>query len=65
MALEERLALMTSEEKKEEEAKVGATGALPKITQAGYTSLDVSLLLFINECNLTESSAHPLFHLRS
>jgi obg-like ATPase 1 len=41
VALEERLALMTSEGKREEEAKVGATGALPKITQAGYTSLDL------------------------
>lgn len=56
---------MTSEERKEEEAKVGATGALPKITQAGYTSLDVSLLPFIIECNLNASLAHPLFHLRS
>jgi obg-like ATPase 1 len=65
VALEERLALMTSEEKKEEEAKVGATGALPKITQAGYTSLDVSLQPFINKCNLNASLAHPLFHLRS
>ena len=65
MALEERLALMTSEEKKEEEAKVGATGALPKITQAGYSSLDVSVLPFVNGFNLNRSLAYPLFHLRS
>jgi obg-like ATPase 1 len=48
VALEERLASMTSEEKKEEETKVGAAGALPKITQAGYTSLDVSIFTFMN-----------------
>ena len=44
VALEERLATLSPEEKKEEETKVGATSALPKITQAGYSSLDVSLL---------------------
>jgi obg-like ATPase 1 len=42
VALEERLALMSPEEKKEEEQKIGTTSALPKITQAGYTSLHVS-----------------------
>jgi obg-like ATPase 1 len=63
VALEERLALMTLEEKKEEEAKVGATGALPKITQAGYTSLDVSLLPFANECNLQHLSSSSVISL--
>ena len=33
--------MASPEEKREEEAKVGATSALPKITQAGYSSLDV------------------------
>jgi len=41
VALEERLATLNPEEKKEEETKAGATSALPKITQAGYSSLDV------------------------
>ena len=41
VALEERLAQLSPEEKKEEEAKIGAVSALPKITQAGYSSLDV------------------------
>ena len=30
-------------EKAEEEKKVGATSALPKITQAGYSSLEVHI----------------------
>jgi len=41
VALEERLAALSPEDKKEEEAKIGVTSGLPKITQAGYTSLDV------------------------
>jgi len=32
---------MSPEDKKEEEAKIGATSNLPKITHAGYASLDV------------------------
>jgi ribosome-binding ATPase YchF (GTP1/OBG family) len=43
VALEERLAPMSDEEKKEEEEKVGATSNLGKITQAGYAALDVRL----------------------
>ncbi|KAG6882038.1 hypothetical protein C0993_012141, partial [Termitomyces sp. T159_Od127] len=41
VALEERLVTMSPEERKEEETKVGATSALGKITQAGYSSLDL------------------------
>ncbi|KAK7454523.1 hypothetical protein VKT23_011277 [Stygiomarasmius scandens] len=41
VALEERLALMEPEEKEEEQKKIGATSALPKITHAGYASLDL------------------------
>jgi len=41
VALEERLGRLSDEEKKEEEKKIGTTSALPKITQAGYTSLDL------------------------
>ncbi|KAF9452332.1 hypothetical protein P691DRAFT_795038 [Macrolepiota fuliginosa MF-IS2] len=41
VALEERLGLLSPEEKKEEEQKIGTASALPKITQAGYTSLDL------------------------
>ncbi|CAA7268169.1 unnamed protein product [Cyclocybe aegerita] len=39
VALEERLGAMSAEEKKAEEESIGATSALPKITQAGYSSL--------------------------
>ncbi|PFH53204.1 hypothetical protein AMATHDRAFT_138215 [Amanita thiersii Skay4041] len=41
VALEERLATMSSEAQKAEEEKVGAISTLGKITQAGYTSLDL------------------------
>ncbi|KAG6910115.1 hypothetical protein DXG01_013169 [Tephrocybe rancida] len=41
VSLEERLVVMSPEEKKEEETKIAATSALGKITQAGYSSLDV------------------------
>lgn len=39
VALEERLTSMTDEEQEEEQKKIGAQSALPKITQAGYASL--------------------------
>lgn len=42
VALEERLISLSPEEKKEEEQKMGTTSALAKITQAGYSSLEVS-----------------------
>jgi len=41
VSLEERLASLDPEEQKEEEAKVGASSALGKITTAGYASLDL------------------------
>ncbi|KAJ4476194.1 P-loop containing nucleoside triphosphate hydrolase protein [Lentinula aciculospora] len=41
VALEERLATMSNEEKVEEQKKVGAQSALPKITHAGYASLEL------------------------
>ena len=41
VALEERLSLLSDEEKAEEKEK-GAVSCLGKITQAGYSSLDVS-----------------------
>ncbi|KAJ3756167.1 P-loop containing nucleoside triphosphate hydrolase protein [Lentinula raphanica] len=41
VALEERLATMSDEEKIEEQKKIGAQSALPKITHAGYTSLEL------------------------
>ncbi len=41
VAFEERLVSLSAEEKKVEEEKACATSALGKITQAGYTSLDV------------------------
>ncbi|KAI0683394.1 cytoplasmic protein [Cytidiella melzeri] len=42
VALEERLMnLESDEDRAEEEKKIGAVSALPKITQAGYSSLDL------------------------
>ena len=41
VALEERLVNLSDEERAEEEKKIGAVSALPKITTAGYASLDV------------------------
>ncbi|GBE88436.1 Obg-like ATPase 1 [Sparassis crispa] len=41
VALEERLVNLPEEEAAEEQTKVGAQSALPKITQAGYSSLDL------------------------
>ncbi|KAK0459172.1 P-loop containing nucleoside triphosphate hydrolase protein [Desarmillaria tabescens] len=41
VSLEERMASMSPEEKEEEQKKIGAQSALPKITQAGYSSLDL------------------------
>jgi len=41
VAFEERLVSLSAEEKKAEEEKACATSALGKITQAGYTSLDL------------------------
>jgi hypothetical protein len=41
VALEERLAPMSAEEKAAEEKAIGATSSLGKITNAGYTSLEV------------------------
>ncbi|TBU52534.1 cytoplasmic protein [Dichomitus squalens] len=41
VALEERLAQLPEDERAEEEKKAGANSALPKITTAGYASLDL------------------------
>ncbi|EIN04942.1 cytoplasmic protein [Punctularia strigosozonata HHB-11173 SS5] len=41
VAFEERLSRMSPEEKEEEQKKLGVTSALPKITTAGYASLDL------------------------
>ena len=38
---------MTDEELEEEQKKIGANSALGKITQAGYSSLDVRWLLWV------------------
>jgi obg-like ATPase 1 len=41
VALEERLAPLSAEEKEVEQKSAGAQSALGKITQAGYASLEV------------------------
>jgi obg-like ATPase 1 len=46
VALEERLAPLSAEDKEAEQKSAGAQSALGKITQAGYASLDVSRIYF-------------------
>jgi len=41
VAFEERLSILSAEEQAEEEKTAGATSSLGKITQAGYSSLDL------------------------
>jgi obg-like ATPase 1 len=38
---------LSAEDKAEEEKDIGASSALGKITQAGYTSLDVNFFGFV------------------
>jgi obg-like ATPase 1 len=58
VALEERLMNIESdEERAEEEKKIGASSALGKITQAGYSSLDVCTLIFLTAL-LSHESRH-------
>lgn len=68
VALEERLANMSDEEKEEEQKKIGAQSALGKITQAGYASLDVRILVSARVSDLLirrvpSLVAYPLLHL--
>ena len=58
VALEERLAGLSDEEVEEEEKKIGAHSALGRIMTAGYSSLDVRLLLSLSASmyNLTDLS---------
>jgi obg-like ATPase 1 len=44
VSLEERLAQLPDDERTEAQKEPGAQSALGKITQAGYSSLDVSLI---------------------
>lgn len=55
VALEERLAPLSTEDKTEEEKNLGATSALGKITQAGYTSLDVNHFSNVDPIDLTDA----------
>lgn len=61
VALEERLAPLSAEEKAEEEKNLGSINALGKITHAGYTSLDVSLLVLWDACS-TDIADTPSCH---
>lgn len=47
VALEERLAPLSAEEKEAEQKSAGAQSALGKITQAGYASLEVCVINII------------------
>lgn len=46
--LEERLSYMDTEDKKEEEAHIGALSALPSIMQAGFSGLGVRVAAPMN-----------------
>jgi len=66
VSFEERLASLSAEDKKAEEEKVGANSALPKITHAGYTCLEVSWFSVLNttvfptfECHFSSSDTSP------
>lgn len=47
VALEERLAPLSAEEKEAEQKSAGAQSALGKIMQAGYASLEVGHLVYV------------------
>jgi obg-like ATPase 1 len=47
VALEERLAPMSAEDREEAQKEPGAQSALGRITQAGYNSLEVSFLIIV------------------
>jgi ribosome-binding ATPase YchF (GTP1/OBG family) len=64
VSLEERLAPLSPEDKEAEQKAAGATSALGKITQAGYSSLEVDFVL----CLLFRISdhlftAHPILYM--
>lgn len=63
VALEERLVQMSDEERVEEEKNIGATGALPKITKAGYSGLDVRCDVYCMQDCTDLCSANSLLHL--
>lgn len=65
VSFEERLAKLTSEDKKIEEEKVGANSALPKITHAGYSCLEVGRILSHLSKWIDHDIAHPLLHMWS
>lgn len=56
---------MTDEEQEEEQKKIGAQSALPKITQAGYASLHVrgGTSLLVCCVSRVTHAAYPLLHL--
>lgn len=66
VSLEERLSEL-SEEEKAAAQREGAQSALGKITQAGYTSLDVRISPEPSRelCSPRASSAHPVLYLRA
>jgi ribosome-binding ATPase YchF (GTP1/OBG family) len=65
VAFEERLSVLSAEEQAEEEKKVGAVSSLGKITQAGYSSLEVSSLNAMKTRRFNWELAYPLLHLRT
>ena len=68
VAFEERLSNLSAEEQAEEEKKAGAISSLGKITQAGYSSLEVRPIMSIVNRQVKWSDCKPadsVFHLRA
>lgn len=53
VSLEERLLKLSDEDQEAELKNIGTQSALGKITQAGYSSLDVCAILFPSNADLT------------
>lgn len=65
VALEERLAALSPEELEAEvKATPGASSALGKITQAGYSSLEVRVQTQATSNSTNSITVNPILHLR-
>src|SRR5579864_1397229 len=63
VCLEERLLKLSDEDREAELKKIGTQSALGKITQAGYSSLDVRVTREFLQRGSDPFEANPVFHL--
>ena len=63
VALEERLLKLSEEDREAELKNLGTQSALGKITQAGYSSLDVRATPSLHNIDLTPFKANPILYL--